>query len=671
LTDVLKESEHVSKGSRLIFLTGFGLFLLYVFWEWGWRGDALTGLAVREVILGAGCILAACAIFLSWRHNREARYWLYYGIAMLCGTAGQIYETCELLMTGAPTNHFGPAESLWILQHLFFIAALFFQNRDRLAPAIPYLLDILLFLSVAVTVYWQLLVQPALGEDGLPELMMGYYLFTSSVNLVLLLGLLLLFTFERNQAARKVTLLLVLGFLANAVENSMALFMQGGGNCDWFDFEGFCSFLGSLLIGFSALMPLYEAQSSLDANTRYANWKQYMPLALGGLLLLVLHAASYPWSAVAFGSLLGVGLLILRLFAGIRHTESVNRALRETNLTYRNWADNALVGVFIQQKGRLVYVNGYCEELFGYEQGEMIGKTILQHIAFPEVSVFLAEAEKLQDNIPTTRFGITGIKWDQSVLYLEMHLATTFFKGKPAMSGTLIDITERKMSEQYLIRSEKLSVVGQLAAGVAHEIRNPLTALKGFTQLLHRTSHDNRKYYEIMLTELERINYIVGEFMVLSKPHNRQQFKEHDIHQILNSIIPILESQAILHNVMIRVESLSELPLVKCDDNQIKQVLINLMKNAIEAMPGGGVITVRYEKDVPKRELIVYIEDQGEGIPLELLDRLGEPFLTTKEKGTGLGLMVCFKIIQAHDGLMSVSSQPGQGTSVKITLPAR
>jgi signal transduction histidine kinase len=213
-------------------------------------------------------------------------------------------------------------------------------------------------------------------------------------------------------------------------------------------------------------------------------------------------------------------------------------------------------------------------------------------------------------------------------------------------------------------------VVGQLAAGVAHEIRNPLTALKGFMQLLHQNADENRKYFEIMLTELERINYIVGEFMVLSKPHNQQQLQDHDIHVILMSIIPILESQAILHNVIIRVDPVQDLPRVKCDVNQIKQVLINLMKNAIEAMPNGGTVTVRFEKDMPRRELVVYIEDQGEGMPPELLERLGEPFLTTKEKGTGLGLMVCYKIIQAHGGTISFGSTPGEGTCVKLVLPA-
>jgi signal transduction histidine kinase len=235
---------------------------------------------------------------------------------------------------------------------------------------------------------------------------------------------------------------------------------------------------------------------------------------------------------------------------------------------------------------------------------------------------------------------------------------------------TLLDITERQTSEQLLIRSEKLSVVGQLAAGVAHEIRNPLTALKGFTQLLYQTSNSpNQRYYEIMLAELERINYIVGEFMLLSKPHQWQQLSSHDLRKVLDFIIPIIESQAIIHNVELQVEPGPELPPVRCDANQIKQVFVNLMKNSIEAMPQGGKITIRFDLDV-KDQVIVTIEDTGSGIPEEILKRLGEPFFSTKESGTGLGLMVCYKIIQSHGGALTIGNRPDNGTIVRISMPA-
>jgi two-component system sporulation sensor kinase A len=659
----------LSKYSRFAGWIGILLLVLYVGWEIGSNRDSFVGLAVCNGLQALGALYAGILLMLAFRQSGGAKYWLYYAIGALCYIAAQTYWTAELILTGDVPDSFGPAEIVWIMQYVFILIALYYQNRHGRNPAFPFLFDILLFTTVSVTLYWQQFIRPAMGMHGLTEAMTAYNLFCSSVNLVVLM---FLFIFDRSQVSKSTRNLLAVGFLFKTSGISFSWFLVG--RIGWLDFDAisdFCWFVGILFIGFAGAYGSRKQGNSDRSRAKSAERKRHVPLVLGGLLLVLLLAGSSPPTPVAFGCLLGVVLMLVRLFFGIRESESVNQTLRETDVIYQNWAENALVGVFIEQEGKLVYVNRYCEEIFGFERGKMAGHSMMEHIAFSDIPRFLSEADKLKENIPTTRFGVTGLKRDQESLYLEMHLAKTYFKGKKALSGTLIDITERKMAEQYLIRSEKLSVVGQLAAGVAHEIRNPLTALKGFTQLLHQNSDDNRKYYEIMLTELERINYIVGEFMVLSKPHNRQQLKEHDIHRILTSIIPILESQAILHNVILRVESSENLPTVKCDENQIKQVLINLMKNAIEAMPGGGTVTVRYEFDVPRRELILYFEDQGVGIPPDLLERLGEPFLTTKEKGTGLGLMVCYKIIQAHEGMLSVSSQPGQGTSVKLVLPAR
>src|SRR5690606_19175079 len=155
-------------------------------------------------------------------------------------------------------------------------------------------------------------------------------------------------------------------------------------------------------------------------------------------------------------------------------------------------------------------------------------------------------------------------------------------------------LTERKKSQEMLVKSEKLSVIGQLAAGVAHEIRNPLTVLKGFTQLLQREFGSKYTYMTTMLSELDRINDIVNEFMTLSKPQF-VQFNSNYIYSILNSVISILETQAILVNVHIKLSYANQIPLIHCDENQLKQVFINVIKNSIEAMPFGGGIDIVVE----------------------------------------------------------------------------
>lgn len=659
----------MTKSSVVAGWIGILLLMLYAGWELFYQRDAFTFEAVSSIMEALAALYASILLAMACRRLFLQGYWKYYALGAFCFFLAQCYGTFEFILMGENPERISPAQVLRVVQYVFFLIGLYRQNRHVRNHAFPFVFDILLFTTVSLTLYWQQFIRPLSEEYDITEAVIVCNLMFSSVNLVILMFLII---FDRGWMTRGARIMLIAAFAFQTAASTLSWFLdtrpgwQSTGNF----ITDFCWFAGLLCMGYAGVLDEKGSGPSHRAAVRSNELKQYVPLVFGGLLLVLLLAGSYPATPVAFACLIGVVLMLVRLFFGIRQSESVNKALRETNQTYQTWTENALVGVFIEQDNQLVYANRHCEEVFGYERGQMIGRTILSHIAPSDLPKFLSEADKLQNNLPTSRFGVSGVKRDQTPLFLELHLSRTYYRGKLALTGTLIDITERKLSEQYLIRSEKLSVVGQLAAGVAHEIRNPLTALKGFTQLLHQNADENRKYFEIMLTELERINYIVGEFMVLSKPHNQQQLQDHDIHVILMSIIPILESQAILHNVIIRVDPVQDLPRVKCDANQIKQVLINLMKNAIEAMPDGGTVTVRFENDLLSGELVMYIEDQGEGMPPELLERLGEPFLTTKEKGTGLGLMVCFKIIQAHGGSLSFGSTPGQGTSVKLVLPA-
>lgn len=241
------------------------------------------------------------------------------------------------------------------------------------------------------------------------------------------------------------------------------------------------------------------------------------------------------------------------------------------------------------------------------------------------------------------------------------------YMGKTVALSVIRDLTARKRTEESLIQSEKLSVVGQLAAGVAHEIRNPLTSLSGFCKLLKVKFGDQVSYFDIMLNELDRINMIVNEFMTLAKPHITQ-FTTRSVNQILTSVISILETQAILLNVHIETILDEAIPCLYCEENQLKQVFINLIKNAIEAMPQGGKLTITTIKN-DDGYVCVRIIDQGKGIPNEIIDKIGDPFFTTKENGTGLGLMISRHIIEAHHGFLHLSSQADQGTTVEIKLP--
>ncbi|TPG77077.1 PAS domain S-box protein [Brevibacillus laterosporus] len=229
------------------------------------------------------------------------------------------------------------------------------------------------------------------------------------------------------------------------------------------------------------------------------------------------------------------------------------------------------------------------------------------------------------------------------------------------------DITQQKKAEEMLRKSEMLSAVGQLAAGIAHEIRNPLTALKGFIQLMMADGQGNKKYFQIMMGEFDRIELIITELLLLSKPHVLS-FQTEDLGIILNDVLMLIETHALMNQVDIIPVIPTPLPKIHCVENQLKQVLINVLKNAIESMPTGGKVDVHVRKKAGGK-VAIEITDQGKGIPQDKLARVGEPFFTTKEKGTGLGLMVSYKIIENHNGEIQIESEQSKGTTVRIILP--
>ena len=215
--------------------------------------------------------------------------------------------------------------------------------------------------------------------------------------------------------------------------------------------------------------------------------------------------------------------------------------------------------------------------------------------------------------------------------------------------------------------TENLAVIGTMSTTIAHEIRNPLTALKGFTQMQKERNPEDMMSYEIMLQEIERINGFVSELMLLGKP-KPTNYEWCNIREILLYVVQLMESYASQYKVKVYLQIDGNLPVINGDDKQLKQVLLNIIKNGIESMPEGGDIHIRaYEKT--KGYLCIAVEDQGFGIEAGKLEKIGKAFYTTKENGTGLGLMITYKIIKEHQGRITIQSSMGVGTKVEIYLP--
>jgi len=220
---------------------------------------------------------------------------------------------------------------------------------------------------------------------------------------------------------------------------------------------------------------------------------------------------------------------------------------------------------------------------------------------------------------------------------------------------------------EELRQKEKLVVVGQMAAAIGHEIRNPLSSLKGFTQLQQESYPNTNDFYPIMIQEIDRINSIVNDLMYLGKP-KEIEFEEARIEEIITYTLSITQQQAERQGVTIETTIAGVLPSFDCDEKQLKQVFLNLLKNAIESMPEGGRILV-HVNGVESHKMYISIQDEGCGIADENILNLGEPFFTTKKDGTGLGLMVTNQIIKDHNGELKIESEIGKGTRVKVMLP--
>lgn len=328
--------------------------------------------------------------------------------------------------------------------------------------------------------------------------------------------------------------------------------------------------------------------------------------------------------------------------------------------------------LLFDHKGVVQKVNKTFESIFGWLQDEVLGVGLydLPHIPEEYVEESIRWGEQVKQGRPI--FAKETIRKHKSGNALNVVFsASPIFDGKGAGNGwavTIRDITEWKVAQEHLQNSEKLSVAGQLAAGIAHEIRNPLTSIKGFMTLMKPVFQERMQYHDIITSEIERIESILNELLILAKPQP-MKCERKDIRVLISQVITLLDSQAILHNVQFVTEFKGGVADVSCDENQLKQVFINFIKNAMEAMPNGGNITIQVIRS-KDNQMRIRIKDQGCGIPADVLTKIGQPFYTTKEKGTGLGFMISKKIIENHSGSIHIESEVGKGTVIEITFPS-
>lgn len=265
------------------------------------------------------------------------------------------------------------------------------------------------------------------------------------------------------------------------------------------------------------------------------------------------------------------------------------------------------------------------------------------------------------------------VKWETDGRIRHM-LMDTFLDYSPesrvlGMYVVVKDLGNFSALDQQMQRSEKLATIGKIAAGIAHEIRNPLTTIKGFLQMMEarftqKEMASELTYTDMMLTEIEKVNALITELLLLSKPHivDREPCL---IADLLRDIAPVIEHDAKLRGIAYTIEILSDNQIL-ADKQMMKQALLNIAKNAIEAMEPGGTLRLQVRRNDAQVQLDVI--DTGPGIPYYQIDKIFDAFYTTKDKGTGLGLPISQRIITNHGGEIRISSK-GFGTTFSIFVP--
>ena len=337
--------------------------------------------------------------------------------------------------------------------------------------------------------------------------------------------------------------------------------------------------------------------------------------------------------------------------------------------------------IVISRNGLVTFMNPAAEEMTGRSRRQMLGAVFNESFSADPVLVEMVER--------TAESGVSLSDQDNVVLNPSGRVipanATTCPLLRPDGEAigvilTLRDLTSIRELEAAVRQADRLSTLGTLAAGLAHEVKNPLGGIKGAAQLLEReldVDSDLLEYPRVMIREAERIDKIIRQLLELASPRG-PRYNPVNLHMVLADIILLQRESAGSREVSISTGFDPSIPPIMADEAQLTQVFLNLIRNALEAMSEGGRLTVtsrvlaEYQltrNESRSRMVAIEVADTGTGIAEENLPKVGTPFFSTKDNGTGLGLAICQKIVAEHRGILKIDSRMGQGTKISVLLP--
>jgi PAS domain S-box-containing protein len=359
----------------------------------------------------------------------------------------------------------------------------------------------------------------------------------------------------------------------------------------------------------------------------------------------------------------------------VTERDRVEEALRTSEVRYRLLVENVNEAIIVAQDGMLKFANPKAAELSGYSREELTSMSFVD-IIHPDDRDMVVKRylQRLQGKVPPQIYPFRIIDKEGNIKWAEINAVSLIWQGKPASLNLLTDITERKKSEQQALVNAKLASVGELVAGVAHEINNPLTGVIGYAQLLmerqgvpQNVKDDLQKIYE----ESQRTVRIVQNLLRFARQYKPEKNLV-DINELIERTLELEAYKLRTSNIELSTKLAADLPLILADYNQLQQVILNIVTNAQQAMAetkrkGKIMVTIGVIEDY----VSISIADNGPGISPENMAKIFDPFFTTKPEGSGsgLGLSVCHGIITEHGGNIYAEGTPGKGTTFIIELP--
>jgi two-component system sensor histidine kinase HydH len=370
------------------------------------------------------------------------------------------------------------------------------------------------------------------------------------------------------------------------------------------------------------------------------------------------------------GIVLALGGGVIYFFIVIRSYYLLSRTLQETRDYTRQVITSMADGVLsIDTGGKVVSCNQQASSLLG------MPATAIDHLDLQTVFDFKETgiARTIHRGVPVMNREIRHHRDKGDWLPLLLTVTPILDEiGNPSGAVVVLrDMSEIKQLEEQVRRTEKLAAIGRLAAGVAHEIRNPLSSIRGFAYLLgrgHGKETPEREYADVMVREIDRINHVVTDLLNFSRPMTLEP-ESTMLPDLIEHVVSLVSADAKNHGVDVHVNCEPALPPMLLDPNQVTQALLNLMLNAVNAMETGGTVEIRASVSHESEGLEIQVEDNGPGIDPDVQEKIFEPFYTTRERGTGLGLAMVRKIAENHDGGVEVESPPpGKASGTRFTL---